>query len=144
MQAPYTGPPSYETITQRFSSLQPDPLAYFSKKRQEEALQRSQFTDIHDITPEEAFHPNQYDVLLTDISHQTLEHTISDELGIVYLSEATDDAQKPVRVCDGYIYGPHKRTIIPLVVTSQQESRWLFFVVDSGSPWTFMSRLVSA
>ena len=48
MQAPYSGPPSYETITRRFST-EPDPLAYFREKRQQEALQRGEVTDIHDI-----------------------------------------------------------------------------------------------
>ncbi|KAF8252667.1 hypothetical protein K440DRAFT_657862 [Wilcoxina mikolae CBS 423.85] len=92
IQAPFSGPPSYDTIAQRFSSSQPNPLYFFSEKRQQESL----YTEIlHDIIPEIGFYPSQYDVMLTDISHETLKQRISDELGIVYLSEATDDAKKP-------------------------------------------------
>ncbi|KAF8543539.1 hypothetical protein BDD12DRAFT_801897 [Trichophaea hybrida] len=96
MQAPFSVPPNYDTIAQRFSS-QPDPLYFFNEKQQQESLQWGEYTEIlHDITPEIGFYPSQYDVMLTDISHETLKQRISDELGIVYLSKATDDAKKPV------------------------------------------------
>ena len=142
VQLPYSGPPSYEMVSRRFAS-QVDPQGYFARKREQETLQRGKFTDIHDITPEEGIYPDEYDVLLTDITHETLMKAISDEIGIVYLSEATGDTKKPVSVCDGYIYGPNRRPIVPLVVSYGKQSRWVFFIVDSGSPWTFMSKQVS-
>ena len=104
MQAPYSGPPSYETIDRRFST-QPDPLAYFRGKRQQEAIQRQQeaiqhgeVIYIHDIPADGGF--SEHDVLLTDITHGTLEDsTISEEFGIAYLSEATtDEARKSASV----------------------------------------------
>jgi len=113
-QLPYTGPPSYETIARRFSSSQVDPQAYFTRKRQEEAKQRGEFIDIHDIGRD----PNDYDVLITDVKHETLETTIAEELGIPYLSRATESqAKKVVQVGNGYIYGSKFRGIIPLVVS---------------------------
>jgi len=78
----HSGPPNYQTITRRLYS-QPDPVAYFSEKRQQGALERGEFTDIHDISPQ-----RMTSILFTGISHETLEHRISEELGIVYLLEA--------------------------------------------------------
>jgi hypothetical protein len=44
----YTGPPDYETIARPFSS-DVDPQAYFIRKRQHEAKDSGQLTEIHDI-----------------------------------------------------------------------------------------------
>ncbi|KAH0609461.1 uncharacterized protein H6S33_012947 [Morchella sextelata] len=94
MQVPYSGPPSYDTIFRRFSS-NVDPQAYFTRKRQQEAKERGEFIDIHDIGRD----PSDYDVLITDIKHETLETTIAEELGIPYLSKATDaQAEEVVEV----------------------------------------------
>ena len=38
-----------------------------------------------------------------------------------------------------HIHGLHKRTIVPFIVTHGEEARWVFFIVDSGSPWTYLS-----
>ena len=141
---PYSGLPNCEMIARRFSSSQTDPPAYFARNLKQEKLQRGEFTDIHDITPEEAIYPYEYDVLLSDVTHDTLKQTISDEIGIAYISEATGDAKQPVSVCDGYIYGPNRRPIVPLVVSYQEQSRWVFFLIDSSSPWTFLSSQVSS
>jgi len=147
MQAPYSGPPSYETIDRRFST-QPDPLAYFRGKRQQEAIQRQQeaiqhgeVIYIHDIPADGGF--SEHDVLLTNITHETLvlEDTISERFGITYLSEATDEARKPASVYSGYIYGTFRRSMIAAVVTYNQQSLWIFFIVDTGSPSTFFSQV---
>lgn len=91
MQLPYTGPPSYDTIARRFSSDVVDPQAYLTRKRQQEAKNRGEFVDIHDIGRD----PNDY-VLITDIKHETLETTTAEELGIPYLSKATESQAKKV------------------------------------------------
>jgi len=61
-----------------------------------------------------------YDVLIPDIQHETLENNIAEELGIPYLSKATEsDCQKSViEVGDGYIHGLEFRVIVPLVCWS--------------------------
>ena len=138
LQTPYSGPPSYDTIAQRFSSSHVDPQSYFSRKRQQEAKDRGEFSDIHDVHPEYSPDPNEYDVVLSDVTHEKLKSSIAEELGITYLSKAVD-VEGPVRVGTGYIYGLHKRTIVPFVVSHGEESRWVFFIVDSGSPWTYIS-----
>ncbi|KAH0609470.1 uncharacterized protein H6S33_012956 [Morchella sextelata] len=136
MQAPYDGLPSYDTIARRFSSSQVDPQVFFTRKRQQEAQERGEFIDIHDI----GIDPNDYDVLITDVKHETLETTVAEELGIPYLSKATEaDAKEVVQVGNGYIYGRKFSAIIPFVVSHGDESRWVFFIMDSGAPLTYLS-----
>jgi hypothetical protein len=140
MQAPYDGLPSYDTIARRFSSSQVDPQVFFTRKRQQEAQERGEFIDIHDI----GIDPNDYDVLITDVKHETLETTVAEELGIPYLSKATEaDAKEVVQVGNGYIYGRKFSAIIPFVVSHGDESRWVFFIMDSGAPLTYLSAEVS-
>ena len=107
------------TIVRRFSS-DVDPLADFIRKRQHEVKDRDQFTDILDIGGTD---PKDYSVLIKDIKRGALE--IAEELGIPYLSKATEpDAKK---VGDGYIHGSKLRAIVPLVVGHKGEARWVFF-----------------
>jgi hypothetical protein len=131
LQAPYSGPPSYDTIARRFSPSQVDPLNFYTCKRNQETRDRGEFIDVHDVSRD----PADYDVSITVISHQTLETTIAEEVGIPYLSKATEtDAKVVVQVGDGFIRGPKKRTIVPLVVTHQDEARWVFL------SWTAVPR----
>ena len=46
MQAPYTGPPSYQTIARRLSSSEIDLQSYFIRKHQKNAKDRGEFVDI--------------------------------------------------------------------------------------------------
>lgn len=83
--------------------------------------------------------------MITDISHQTLETTIAEELGIPYLSKATEsDAKEVVEVGEGYIHGETFRPIVPFVVSRRDEARLVFLIVDTGSPLTYLSTQVSA
>lgn len=44
--------------------------------------------------------------MIIDVQHETLETTISEDLGIPYLSKATQaEAREVVQVAHGYIYG---------------------------------------
>ena len=96
----YSGPPNYEMIARRPPSSRPI-RRHILLKNEQEKLQRGEFTDIHDITPEEGIYPYEYDVLLSDITHDTLKQTTSDEIGIAHPPEATDDTKQRVSVCDG-------------------------------------------
>src|SRR5215469_12500931 len=58
MSVPFSGPPTYDTIARRFSS-HPNPLAFFVHKRQQEARDRGEFIDIHDIS---GVDPEDFDV----------------------------------------------------------------------------------
>ncbi|RPB15020.1 hypothetical protein P167DRAFT_571885 [Morchella conica CCBAS932] len=141
MRLPYTGPLSYDTIARRLSLDVVDPQGYLTRKRQQEAKNRGEFVDIHDIGRD----PNDYDFLITDIKHETLETTIAEELGIPYLPKATESQAKEVfQVGDGYIHGSKFRAIVPFVVGHKGEGRWVFFMLDSGAPLTYLSAQVSA
>jgi hypothetical protein len=124
-RAPYSGPPSYATITRRLSD-QPNPITFFNTKKQ------TQF-DIHDVDARDI------DVLLTDVTDRILRSEITDIVGIPYLEKASkDQTDKVVETCEGFIYGRH-RTILPCVVCLEDQARWVFFVVDSSAPATYLS-----
>lgn len=91
-QLPYTGPPSYETITRRFSPSQVDPQGFFTGKHNEEARDRGEYIEIHDVS---GIGPTDYDVLISDIKHETLNTRITGGVGLPYLSKATEaDAKR--------------------------------------------------
>jgi hypothetical protein len=140
VRLPYTGPPSYDTIERRFSSDNVDPHAYFTAKREQEAIDRGQWVDLHDI----GYEPEDYDVLFTDINHETLEKMIAEEVGIPYLSKPTvAEANEVVKVGTGYMHGKNRCTIVPFIVGHREEARWVFFIVDSTAPYTYLSIRVS-
>lgn len=118
---------------------------YFAKKCQQDSIDSEGFIDIHDGKPSHLTPPADYDVLISDITHKTLDTTIAEELGIPYLEGATKaDAEEMVRIADGYIFGPNDRTIIPLVVTHKEVARWVFFILGTGCPWTYLSAEVNS
>ena len=139
--APFSGPPSYATIIRRFSS-EPNPTDFFAEKKAKEAIERGEFIDIHDIG---GVDPNDYDVLITDMSDNTLRTEISELLGVPYLKKATkDEANKKIELSTAITYGTMYRMVFPCVVSSKDNARWVFFVVDTGAPLTYLSTRVSA
>jgi hypothetical protein len=138
---PFSGPPSYATIARRFSAQSSDPINFFRLKEAKEAIERGQFVDIHDIGRVD---PNDYDVLLTDINNDILHSEISKLVDIPYLKEATkDEADKEARKIHGFLYGQKLRMILPCVLSIKGAARWVFFIVDSGAPVTYISAEVS-
>jgi len=138
--APFSGHPSYATIARRFTS-QPNPLDYFASKKAKEAKERGEFIDIHDIG---GVDPKDFDVLITDMDDNSLRTEISELIGIPYLKEATkDEANDEVEIGHCIIYGMKQRKIFPCIVRFKDKARWVFFIVDSGSPLTYLSVQVS-
>ena len=137
LSLPYSGPPTYETITRRFSSSNVDPQAYCIQKRQEAARQRGEHFDIHDIGE---LDPTDYDVLIPDVDSRVLREEISEMVGIKYLAAASStEANKVVDVADCFLFGRTLRTIFPAVVCDNSRAHWVFFIVASGSPLTYLS-----
>ena len=123
----------------RFSS-DPSPLRYFSHKNAEEAIKSGQFVDIHDLGL------NEFDVLITDVTDEILRTKIAELVGIQYLEKATpEEAEKTVDIGRGFLFGKNSRPIFPCVVSFEKQKRanWVFFVIDTGSPATFLSTEVS-
>jgi hypothetical protein len=135
--APFAGPPSYATLARRFSASSPNPVSYFAEKAAKEAIERGQFVDIHDVV---GVQPKDYDILLSDIDKNTLHTDISKVVGIPYLKEATkDEADKVAREINGVFYGETFRMIFPCVLGAKDTARWVFFIVDSVAPSTYIS-----
>lgn len=141
LQAPFSGPPGYATLFERFSPKNPSPLKYFSQLKAEENIARGRFVDIHDIGPVD---PKDYDVLITDIDDNKLHNEISDRVGIPYLKEATkEEADKVADSLRGFLYGEKFRMMLPCILKIKDEARWVFFIVDGGAPLTYISTQVS-
>jgi hypothetical protein len=140
VQAPFCGPPSYDTINRRFSS-QPNPAHFYAAKRSQEARERGDFADIHDAT---GVGPGDYDVLITDVTDKKLRTEFSELIGIEYLAKATEaEANKTFDIGKAIIFGPFRRTIFPCVVNHEDNAHWVFFLVDNSSPGTYLSQAVS-
>ena len=120
-EVPYLEPASYTNINRRFSSY-PSPLELFNKKKSGEASERGEFDDIHDISNIE---PNNFDVVITDVSDKTLQTDIAELVGISYLQEAN----KRLDFASGFLYGINSRPIFPCVVKygMNNETHWVFF-----------------
>jgi hypothetical protein len=69
---------------------------------------------------------------------------VSEIIGVPYLQKATqDEAKKVVETAEGFIYGKTLRIIFPCVVGFRDKAHWVFFVVDSGAPLTYLSAQVN-
>ena len=135
----YTNSQTHGTIARRFSSKL-TPKAYHVNWQDQWTLDRSESIDTHETSRD----PKGYDVSISDVKRQTLETTISKELGIQYLSKATLSEAQKVPEADGCIYGWGLRPIIPLVVAHERKAYWVFFVMDTAAPLTYLSGQVSA
>jgi len=138
---PFSGPPSYETLARRFSSSYPNPLVYFRKEKEKKAIEDGEFVDIHDVG---GVDPKDYDVLITDMNENTLRNDVAKLAGIPFLQKATkDEANKQVEIGHGFIYGKKLGTIFPCILSFRDKAHWVFFIVDSGAPLTYISSTVS-
>src|SRR5271154_6641847 len=139
--APFSRPPSYATLTRRFSTSSPSPISFFGEKREKEATERGEFIDIHDMGGTDT---KDYDVLLAGIDNNMLQSEISELVGIPYLKKATkDEADKVATKLHGFVYGQNSRLIFPCVLSIDDKAHWVFFIVASGSPLTYISTEVS-
>jgi len=139
--APFSGPPSYATLARRFSASSPGPINFFRQKTAKEAIERGEFVDVHDIS---GIDPKNYDVLITEVDNNTLHSEISKLVDIPYLKEATkDEADKVAKEIRGFYYGRSLRMIFPCILSMKGQARWVFFIVDSGAPLTYISAEVA-
>ena len=95
--------------------------------------------------------PEDYDVLITDMSDNKLRTEIAELLGVPYLQKATkDEANKKIEIATGMTYatsitdGAKFRMVFPCVVSFKDNARWVFFIVDTSAPLTYLSAHVSA
>ena len=74
-----------------------------------------------------------------------MRHEVAEAVGIPYHAEATkEDANKELKIGDCIIYGRTLRTIFPAIVSYENRACWVFFIVDTGAPLTYLSAQVGA
>ena len=101
----------------------------------------NKFVDIHDIG---LVGSDDFDVLITDVTDGILRTEIAELVGIPYLAKATlEEAEKCPNMSLDFLYGRNKRPIFPCVVSSEYKAHWIFFIVNTGSPATYLSTQVS-
>src|SRR5690242_2645625 len=80
--------------------------------------------------------PNQQDLLLTDVRESDLKLSIATELGQPFLSDSIDDPKWPL---EGILFGHNYRPFVCMQVRRKLVSKNVFFLVDTGSPHTYLS-----
>ena len=92
------------------------------------------------IDPVKFLRPDDFDVVLTDMAESDL-HLMAELEGVGYLNVSK---QEPVFPVLGLIMGAHRRLMVNLLVrrraVPEHEYRNVVFMVDTGSPYTFLSR----
>ena len=89
--------------------------------------------------------PKEFDVLITDVTAYTLRYDVAETIGIPYLQEGTmDEANTKIDTGQAILHGDNKhRIIFPCVVGFEDKAHWVFFVVDTDAPLTYLSAQVS-
>lgn len=87
--------------------------------------------DVNQYIPASAF-----EILLSDI-HDSDVVAIESELGVSNMSHAENELSFPVY---GLIYGPNLRLFIALTVKKRDVCKNVIFLIDTGSPYTFLAK----
>ena len=81
------------------------------------------------------YSPTDFDLLLTDVHSNELHHEISNMLGSTYLNDAEKD---DISEATGIVWGPHNRIFVATVVRMGNKLKHVHFLVDTGSPFTYI------
>ena len=80
----------------------------------------------------------EFDILLTDIKGETIREIEID--GVKHLSEATGgDGVSHDSVLHGVTFGDYSRVLVKAVLTAKGKSLNAVMLVDTGSPYTFLT-----
>ena len=81
--------------------------------------------------------PNDQDLLLTDVT--SCFGSVGELLGVQYLGESSYLEQSSV--LKGIVFGQNKRLMINLQCKRKTATNWvnIFFLVDTGSPYTYLA-----
>lgn len=82
-----------------------------------------------------------YDILLQGVDNESLTSDVSKRLGVEYLGNAPLASYRPKEPVLGTIYHHTKRLILPIPVSSRLKPApcYVHFLIDTGSPTTFLS-----
>jgi len=87
------------------------------------------------MEPRKFIDPSLFDVFITDVDEADFA-SIGDELGVVRLSNA--DPPGNFFPIEGIVYGSYRRVFVPLVVKKKNLMINLTFLLDTGSPCTYL------
>jgi hypothetical protein len=78
--------------------------------------------------------PKQIDILLTDVTGEDLRRAFEDENCLTLIDD-------PVEILEakGFMFGEYDRLLILLPVTVLRKTMMIPFLIDTGSPYTFLS-----
>ncbi|KAI5805041.1 hypothetical protein EDC01DRAFT_725611 [Geopyxis carbonaria] len=124
--------PSSATLVRRLS---PAPIPHLHPPRK---LQQDAYVN----TPETSG-PDPSEIL--DITPSNLRHAIAELVGVRYHAAATPEAAKEVaETAKCWLFSGQLRPVFPAVVAaSGVQARWVFFVVDTAAPLTYLSSQTS-
>lgn len=88
---------------------------------------------------DEQYMPTEFDVLLNDVHSKDLHHDISTRLRKLYLQDIDNDN---IDNTEGIIWGPNNRIFVAMVVRMGKKKKYVHFIVDTGSPRTYISHEV--
>lgn len=80
--------------------------------------------------------PEEQDLLLSDVKEINLKKEIAYALGKDFLSEPEEDPVWPV---EGILFGHNFRAFVNMQVKVKKKSLNVFFLIDTGSPHTYLS-----
>lgn len=80
--------------------------------------------------------PKEQDLLLSDVKEINLRKEIAYALSVDFLSEAEGEPQWPV---EGILFGHNYRAFVNMHVQIKKRPIHVFFLIDTGSPHTYLS-----
>ena len=79
------------------------------------------------------------DLLITDVTEKLLYEKIAQKLGVVYLADTKNLYSEEV---SGILFGRNERLMISLILDIKQKRKDVIFLLDTASPFTYISRNV--
>lgn len=93
--------------------------------------------DSHTMEDTHYVSPRQQDLLLTDVREEDLRLSIASELEVEFLSEPKGGPAWPLK---GILFGHNYRPFVCMHVERKDKRLNVFFLVDTGSPHTYLSK----
>lgn len=81
------------------------------------------------------YDPSKYDILLLDLTDQDLHQKVSQILKVEYLGLSKDEVLPTMK---GIIWGSYYRLLISLPVKRASKTLNVIFLIDTGSPSTYI------
>ena len=79
--------------------------------------------------------PPHYDVVLSDMTEKILKEEVAKSFGIIYLEESE---KRSLECIYGKIWGIHFRIMVPVIMEWMKMKKKVIFLLDTGSPKTFV------